>query len=325
MTALSTVQCLVLSGGLVLAAALLVLAAFVDRERDRFRARLLGVVRQASERKAQNRSATVPAAKPLRESAIALLRRVTLLSARLPLVGKKDQEDIRRLLVRAGIRGAGIRGKESVALFVAAKLLCFAAGALLAVTAQLVLRTEVAPMMALAATGFSGFVGGLVPEAVLQRRGRTRRAAIEAALPDALDLLIICANAGYGLDVSIQRVGREIARFFPDLADELAVTANEMQLLSDRRDALDNLVERTNVPAIRSLVVTLLQAQRYGTPLTQALRTLAREERNARILALEERAARIPALISLPLMVLIMPAVLIVVAGPAFIDIMKGL
>ncbi|GAA4250004.1 type II secretion system F family protein [Azospirillum formosense] len=320
MTAPSALQCLVLSGGLILTAVLLALAAVVDRERDRFRARLLGVVRQASEQRATSRNSTAAAVKPLRLSVIALLRRVMLLSARLPLVRKKDQEDIRRLLVRAGIRG-----KESVALFVAAKLLGFGVGALLAGSAQLVLQTEIAPMMALAATLFSGFVGGLVPEAALQRRGRTRRAAIEAALPDALDLLIICANAGYGLDVSIQRVGREIARFFPDLADELAVTANEMQLLSDRREALDNLVERTNVPAIRSLVVTLLQAQRYGTPLTQALRTLAREERSARILALEERAARIPALISLPLMVLIMPAVLIVVAGPAFIDIMKGL
>ncbi|CAO3433149.1 type II secretion system F family protein [Azospirillum endophyticum] len=320
MTPFSALQCFVLSGGLFLVAALLALAAFVDRDRDRFRARLLGVVRQATERGATERDRTAPAAKPLREAVITLLRRVMLLSVRLPLVGKSDQEDIRRLLVRAGIRG-----KESGALFVAAKLLGFGVGALLAVSAQLLLETGAAPMAALAATVFSGFVGGLVPEAALRRRVAARRAAIEAALPDALDLLIICANAGYGLDVSIQRVGREIARFFPDLSDELAVVANEMQLLSDRREALDNLVERTNVPAIRSLVVTLLQAQRYGTPLTQALRTLAREERNARILALEERAARIPALISLPLMVLIMPAVLIVVAGPAFIDIMKGL
>lgn len=319
MTALTTPQLLLLAGGLATAALLMAVAAFTGRESGRLQERLQAAVRQASGR-APAAETTQPPAEIRQTAGRALLRHVAVLSSRLPLVGRNDQDDIRRILVRAGVRS-----KEGQTLYVAAKLLCFAVAAALTAGALLLLPESPGPMAGLAVTAFGAFVGGLAPEIALKRRAGRRRAAIQNTLPDALDLMIICANAGYGLDVSLQRVGREMARFAPELADELAVTASEMQLLADRREALDNLVERTNVPSLRSLVVTLIQAQRYGTPLTQALRTLAKEERNTRILALEEKAARLPALISLPLMVLIMPAVFIVVAGPAFIDIMKGL
>lgn len=318
MIVLSGLQQAILAFGLFVAAALLAAAALSGRDSDRFSARLRQVVRQASG-DAAAKTAAPSAAPPRREAARALLRQVAALVKRLPLLGRSDQDAIRRTLVQAGMRG-----REAVALYVAAKVLGFGAGAALA-GGTIVVTGALDPMMGIAATIGSGFVGGLVPEIIVKRRAAGRREAIANTLPDALDLMIICANAGYSLDTAVQRVGREMARFSPALADELTVTAGEMQRLSDRREALDNLMERTNVQAVRSLVVTLVQAQRYGTPLTQALRTLAKEERNNRILALEERAGRLPALISLPLMVLIMPAVLIVVAGPAFIDILRGL
>ncbi|HYG85935.1 MAG TPA: type II secretion system F family protein [Azospirillum sp.] len=325
MIALTVVQQAVAVAALSVTTILLVLAAVVDRRSDHIRARLAAVAR---ERLQPDATGADPPAEPAHQRAgrrlVAALKTILIrlgspLSV-LPLLDRQQRHDIRRVLVQAGIRS-----KEASSVYVAVKMLCLLAGAALGyvVVPQDMGSEQI--LVPLSFAGFGAFLGGLVPELAVRRRAARRKAALNRTLPDALDIMIICANSGYSLDQSIQRVAREMTSSAPDLADEMEVTAQEMQLFSDRREALVNLAERTALPAIRSLTTTLVQAQKYGTPLTQALRTLAKEQRDQRILMLEEKAGRLPALISIPLMLLIMPATLIVVAGPAFIEVVKGL
>jgi tight adherence protein C len=141
------------------------------------------------------------------------------------------------------------------------------------------------------------------------------------ALPDGLDLLVICAEAGLSLDASLLRVARELEGSWPELAEELGITAAELTFLPDRRMALDNLNARTNLAAIRGVVNTLLQTAKFGTPLAQSLRVLSAEFRDARIIRAEEKAARLPALMTVPMIIFILPTLFIVLLGPAGITV----
>jgi len=169
----------------------------------------------------------------------------------------------------------------------------------------------------------AAYFGLLVPRIVLDRLAIRRQQAIERSLPDALDLLVICTNAGLGLNSAIQRVSEELTNVAPALADELRLTSNELQLSSDVPLVLERMAARTQVPAVESLVNTLVQSRQYGTAITQALRVLARAERNARMMRLEEAAAKLSVKITLPMMFFILPTVLIVAAGPAVLNLMS--
>jgi tight adherence protein C len=173
---------------------------------------------------------------------------------------------------------------------------------------------DLAPLMLIGALG-----GALLPEMVLRQRAGRRLRRIARRLPDALDLLIIFANAGYAMDQAIQRLTVELRRGAADLCDELAVTSNELRGLSDRQQALQNFADRTGLEQVQSLVSTLAQAHKYGTPLSQALRVLAAEERNRRIAELEERAGRMAVLITLPVVGLILPGTLLMLMAPALL------
>lgn len=166
------------------------------------------------------------------------------------------------------------------------------------------------------------YLGTLLPRLVLDRLVVRRQRAIERSLPDALDLLVICTNAGLALNAALQRVSDEMEMVAPDLCDELRLTSSELQISSDVAEALERLVERTRLPAMRSLVSTLIQSRQYGTAITQALRVLARSERTARMMRLEEAAAKLSVKIVVPLILFILPTVLIVAGGPAIISLM---
>lgn len=232
------------------------------------------------------------------------------------LLNGKQQEKMRLQLLHAGIRRS-----DGTMLLMVAKLVGAVGLALLAVPlaelSGMLPHHWIAPIAAAIA---GALVGGMLPETLLDRRARARQAKITQRLPDALDLLIIFATAGYGVDMAIQRLSQELKRSAPELADELTVTSNELRMLSDRNQALLNLAERTGIPSARSLVSTLIQAQKYGTPLSQALRTLAIELRNDRVSQMEERAGRLPVLITLPMIALILPAVMIVVLTPGILQ-----
>ena len=180
------------------------------------------------------------------------------------------------------------------------------------------------PIRLLVLLGAAG-LGFFVPDLYVTNRIGKRQYAIQKALPDGLDLLVICAESGLALDASLERVANEIGGASPELAEELSLTSVELGFLPDRRQALLNLSRRTSLPSIRGVVNTLVQTEKYGTPLSQSLRVLANEFRDQRMLRAEEKAARLPATLTVPMIVFILPVLFIVLAGPAVIKVMDNL
>ena len=144
-----------------------------------------------------------------------------------------------------------------------------------------------------------------------------RTDAIRKGLPDALDLLVICAEAGLTVDSAFNRVAKELGRGFPELGDEFALTAIELGFLIERRMAFENLSYRVNLDSVKGVVTTMIQTEKYGTPLASALRVLSAEFRNERMMRAEEKAARLPAIMTVPLILFILPTLFIVILGPA--------
>jgi tight adherence protein C len=159
-------------------------------------------------------------------------------------------------------------------------------------------------------------VGWRFPEAVVSRLAARRRSRLEHGFPDALDLLVICSEAGLGLDQAIEEVGRHLRRSAPEIAQEFTITAAEMQVLPDRSQALENLARRSGLVSLRSLVAALSQSIRFGTSVADALRVIASEMRADRTVRFEERAARLPVLLTIPLMGFILPSLIIIVGAP---------
>ncbi len=167
--------------------------------------------------------------------------------------------------------------------------------------------------------GFAAMVGAGYkgPEIWIANLISKRTDAIRKGLPDALDLLVICAEAGLTVDAAFNRVARELGRAYPELGDEFALTAIELAFLSERRQAFENLAYRVNLDAVKGVTTTMVQTERYGTPLASALRVLSAEFRNERMMRAEEKAARLPAIMTVPLILFILPVLFIVILGPA--------
>ncbi|MCB1735012.1 MAG: type II secretion system F family protein [Gammaproteobacteria bacterium] len=167
-------------------------------------------------------------------------------------------------------------------------------------------------------------LGAYLPELPLRRAIRLRQDSIAKSLPDGLDLLVVCAQAGLSMDAALDRVAREMQDGAPELADELRLTVLELGFLPERRKALTNLASRTGVVQMESVVNTLLQSEHYGTPLAQSLRVLAAEYRNQRLMKAEEKAARLPAIMTVPMILFILPVLFVVLLGPAIINAMDA-
>ena len=161
------------------------------------------------------------------------------------------------------------------------------------------------------------FLGYKGPELYLSNKSTKRTKEIQKGLPDALDLLVICAEAGLTVDAAFNRVAKELGRAYPELGDEFALTAIELSFLSERKMAFDNLAYRVDLEAVKGVVTTMIQTERYGTPLASALRVLSAEFRNERMMRAEEKAARLPAIMTVPLILFILPVLFIVILGPA--------
>jgi len=155
------------------------------------------------------------------------------------------------------------------------------------------------------------------PDLWLKNKIDKRVKAIRKGLPDALDLLVICAEAGLTVDSSFGRVARELGKAYPELGDEFALTSIELGFLTDRRLAFENLAKRIDLDSIRGVVTTMIQTEKYGTPLASALRVLSAEFRHERMMRAEEKAARLPAIMTVPLILFILPVLFIVILGPA--------
>ncbi len=168
-------------------------------------------------------------------------------------------------------------------------------------------------MLFAAAVGF----GYKLPEIYISNLIGKRTSAIRKGLPDALDLLVICAEAGLTVDAAFNRVAKELGRAYPELGDEFALTSIEMSFLTERRQAFENFAYRVNLEAVKGVVTTMIQTERYGTPLASALRVLSAEFRNERMMRAEEKAARLPAIMTVPLILFILPVLFVVILGPA--------
>jgi len=155
------------------------------------------------------------------------------------------------------------------------------------------------------------------PDLWLKNRVDKRTHAIRKGLPDALDLLVICAEAGLTVDAAFGRVAKELGKAYPELGDEFALTSIELGFLTDRRLAFENLARRIDLESVRGVVTTMIQTEKYGTPLASALRVLSAEFRNERMMRAEEKAARLPAIMTVPLILFILPVLFIVILGPA--------
>ena len=155
------------------------------------------------------------------------------------------------------------------------------------------------------------------PDIYLKNLITKRSDAIRKGLPDALDLLVICAEAGLTVDAAFHRVAKELGKAYPELGEEYALTAIELGFLTDRRQAFENLSRRVALDAVKGVVTTMIQTEKYGTPLASALRVLSAEFRNERMMRAEEKAARLPAIMTIPLILFILPVLFVVILGPA--------
>lgn len=218
---------------------------------------------------------------------------------------------------------AGMRQFRALALFIGGKLLLLL---LLPLLAYLLLHgMAVSPMLRLLGIGGAGIIGLLLPDFIIRRIRARYLKAVGLGLPDALDMLVICSEAGLGLEMALERVASEIELAHPAVAAELKVTSAELRILADRRTALTNMGTRTGLDTLKRLGATLIQTMRYGTPLSQALRTLAAEMRFEMLMRFEAQAARLPVLLTVPMILFILPCIFIVVGGPAGLTVVRTL
>ena len=222
---------------------------------------------------------------------------------------------------------AGYRNKEwAVLIIVARAILPLVIGLVLGLLIYWIdFWPEWGPMKRLAVFGGSVLLSYKGPEIFLSNKASKRTKEIQKGLPDALDLLVICAEAGLTVDAAFNRVAKELGRAYPELGDEFALTAIELSFLNERKMAFNNFAYRVNLEAVKGVVTTMIQTERYGTPLASALRVLSAEFRNERMMRAEEKAARLPAIMTVPLIVFILPTLFVVILGPAACSISDNL
>jgi tight adherence protein C len=211
------------------------------------------------------------------------------------------------------LAASGLEPSKAMPIFIGAKITClFGLPTLVYLGANLLgYPTGKQALYA----GLSVVVAMMLPNWVVALIRKPYQSALRRGIPDALDLLVVCAEAGLGLESAIERVAQEMKQSNRPVGVEFSLLMHEMRILPDRRIALTNLAERTGQPALKRLAGTIAQTLKYGTPLSQGLRTLAAEMRNERMTQFEERAGRLPALLVLPMIGFIMPCLFIILMG----------
>lgn len=242
--------------------------------------------------------------------------------AQLKLLQQHQVDTLQRKLVHAGYRS-----KDAIIIFAFAKLVMPFVGLLAGILTCGIDWGR--PFDLDQATGWlillgCGYFGARMPEIIVSNSKSKRNAAIRKGLPDALDLMMICAEAGLSLTAALDRVSRELSRVAPQLAEEFSLTSVELGFLPDRGTALKNLADRVDIKEVRGFVNVIAQTEKYGTPIAQALRVLSSEFRTERMLRAEQKAARLPALMTVPMIVFILPTMFIIVMAPAVIGVLDN-
>jgi tight adherence protein C len=275
----------------------------VGAEREKIRAR-------ERERLARNDKVA------LRQAPKAYMQRIV---DRLKLARHLGTEDAKERLVMAGYRGQSpmvaflfFRFVTPIVLFVGALIYLF-----------LILHWDRPPMIKIGIAIGAAYLGLKAPEIYLKNKIQKRQASLKRAFPDALDLLLICVESGMSIEAAFRKVSQEIGAQSVPLAEELILTTAEMSYLQDRRAAYENLGKRTGLETVRSVVAALMQAERYGTPIGQALRVLAQENRDMRMNEAEKKAAALPPRLTVPMILFFLPVLFVIIMGPAIMQVMN--
>jgi tight adherence protein C len=249
----------------------------------------------------------------------ALIEFLQAISTKLRLEGTLSQVQTKQFLAQGGFRS-----RSALPVYATLRMAGLFAGVPMAIAVLSVMESQdMGITVKLGIWVLGGFLGFNLPKILVANAAQKRQQEIGKVFPDALDLLVICVEAGLSVEGAFDRVTREMTETAPTLAQELGLTSAELAFLGDRSKAYQNFADRTGLPAAKSLATTLIQTERYGTPVGVALRVLSQEKRQERMAIAEKKAAALPAQLTVPMIVFFLPVLFIVVLGPAIIQVTK--
>jgi tight adherence protein C len=310
---------LVTAAAAVLAFATIVTLVMPLLERDTLDKRLKAVAEQREELRARHREALgTRRSSSLRSDPVGSAKLIKDITERFNLTRLVASED-----TQAKLQQAGLRGQTPLIIF---NFFRFVMPFLLFATALfylfLITHFSWTPMMKLSASVAASLLGFYLPDVFISNLIARRRQSIMAAFPDALDLLLICVESGMSVESGFAKVASEIGQSSTELAEEFALTTAELSYLPDRKMAFENLAKRCGHEGVKAVATALNQAERYGTPLGQALRICAQENREMRMMAAEQKAAALPAKLTVPMIIFFLPCLFVVIMGPGILRVM---
>lgn len=239
-----------------------------------------------------------------------------------------DRFDLRKMFesdeLRDKLKQAGLRGQAPLIAYmffrVAMPIIVAIAGLIYMffITAH-----EYPPVVKVGVALGAAYLGYFLPNMFVENAVQKRQQSIKESFPDALDMLLICVQSGMSAEAAFGKVSAEVGTQSLELAEELSLTTAELSYLPERRQAYENLAKRTGLPGVKAVAMALIQAERYGTPVGAALRTMAKENRDARMMEAEKKAAALPPKLTVPMIIFFLPVLFIVILGPAIIQV-KG-
>ncbi len=237
---------------------------------------------------------------------------------KLKLLEAFDANEARKQLVMAGYRG-----QRPVFIFMTARIgMPFVAAFACWIYVYILNGVELDSFGKLSAVVMAFFAGFYIPNLHIKNAVSKRQQKVQLAWPDALDLLLICVEAGMSIEVALQKVSQEVAGTSPELAEELGLTVAELSYLQERKAAYVNLAERTGLDGVKGVTTALIQSEKYGTPLGQSLRVMAQENREHRMQEAERKAAALPPKLTVPMIGFFLPVLFAVILGPAIMSVM---
>lgn len=286
--------------------------------RDEKGARLKAIARRREELSKQQRerlSAERAQLRGGRKQHVALMQRVL---KKINLQELAASKELRQKLI-----AAGYRSPDAPVVFLFVRVGATIGLALIVLLIFAVSQEPVPlPKKALWMVGALG-AGFFLPPILVKNQAQKRQDEMTLMFPDTLDLLVICTESGLSIEGAFARVTEEIQEASAVMSEELGLTSAELAFLGDRRKAYSNLADRTGLQAARSLATALIQSEKYGTPVSQALKVLAAENRQERMSKAEKKAGSLPAQLTVPMIVFFLPALFVAIIGPAIIQIMK--
>jgi tight adherence protein C len=226
--------------------------------------------------------------------------------------------------VRDKLKMAGLRGQAPLVTYMFFRVAMPVIIAIIALLYLFVIADYNYPVLVKVGLAVgAGYIGFYVPNMFVENLVQRRQTSIKNSFPDALDMLLICVQSGMSIEAAFQKVSGEMGAQSLELAEELSLTTAELSYLQDRRQAFENLGKRTGIPGIKAVATALIQAERYGTPVGQALRVMARENRDMRMSEAEKKAAALPPKLTVPMIVFFLPVLFVVILGPAIIQVFK--